>query len=152
MNLRAYLKKNKLTALEFARMHDFNSAIVYRSCDGSKRISPIQAEKIERCTNGEVSRSEAIWRDICFENKSYNKVFVANDSRNESNFVKLTYAEYGLFITVLDRESMSLIDLYSCFSDLEQNVNITVESLIKKGFLFEKEEEEENKEIPSGTV
>ena len=61
MILYRYLKANKIPAKRFAQNMGVHSETIYRSMKGSQRLSPDNAVKVEKITNGEVTRLEAMW-------------------------------------------------------------------------------------------
>jgi len=61
MILYKYLKTNKMSAKRFAELMGVHHETIYRSMKGSQRLSPDNAVKVEKVTNGKVTRLEAMW-------------------------------------------------------------------------------------------
>jgi len=61
MILRDWLLKEGLLPYQFARIAGFAPATIYKSLNGSQRLSARLAVVIEQVTGGEVTRTEAVW-------------------------------------------------------------------------------------------
>lgn len=63
MLLEDWLKETSVRRIELARRTGIDPSIIYRCLSGERKFSPDQAVKIEKATNGSVSRSEVIWAE-----------------------------------------------------------------------------------------
>lgn len=61
MLLKDWLNKNQVTPYKFAKEIGMATSTIYKNLAGTQRMSTRFAVKVEEQTNGEVTRSEAIW-------------------------------------------------------------------------------------------
>jgi len=61
MNLKTYLAKNEFKPTPWALKHSISPSVISRYLAG-RRLSPENAERIERATDGEVSRMELLYK------------------------------------------------------------------------------------------
>lgn len=61
MNLKEYLKKNKISAATFARDNQLSIATVYRVYQGRANLTAAVAERIAEATGGKVTKEKVMW-------------------------------------------------------------------------------------------
>ena len=67
MILRDWLRKEGLLPYQFARIAGFAPATIYKSVSGDQRLSARLAVIVEDLTDGEVTRTEAVWPEDFIE-------------------------------------------------------------------------------------
>ena len=67
MILKDWLKRESLPPYQFARMAGLAPATIYKSIAGTQRLSARLAVQIEEMTDGQVSRTEAVWPEDFIE-------------------------------------------------------------------------------------
>ena len=71
MLLKDWLENEGLLPYQFARMAGFAPATIYKSISGDQRLSARLAVKVETITEGQVSRTEAVWPEDFIEIDEY---------------------------------------------------------------------------------
>jgi DNA-binding transcriptional regulator YdaS (Cro superfamily) len=64
MTLKEYLQQENLKPYQFARKYGIAPSTIYKVLKGNQTLSVKLALHIERCTEGRVSRAEALWPDF----------------------------------------------------------------------------------------
>lgn len=64
MLLKDYLTKNKITLRQFSKLCDISATKLCFILSGKKSALKKHAERIEKATNGEVSRFEVLWPEM----------------------------------------------------------------------------------------
>ena len=67
MILKDWIKKENIKAYKFAKKIGMAKATIYKTLAGQQRMSSKFAVIVEKATNGEVSRTEAVWPEIFTE-------------------------------------------------------------------------------------
>ena len=67
MILRDWLRREGLLPYQFARLAGFAPATIYKSVSGDQRLSARLAVIVEDLTDGEVTRTEAVWPEDFIE-------------------------------------------------------------------------------------
>jgi DNA-binding transcriptional regulator YdaS (Cro superfamily) len=67
MILRDWLRKEGLLPYQFAKLAGFAPATIYKSVSGDQRLSARLAVIVEDLTDGEVTRTEAVWPEDFIE-------------------------------------------------------------------------------------
>ena len=67
MILRDWLRKEGLLPYQFAKLAGFAPATIYKSVSGDQRLSARLAVIVEELTDGEVTRTEAVWPEDFIE-------------------------------------------------------------------------------------
>jgi len=58
MQLRTYLRRNRISATQFAKSVGKSKSLLTLVLQGKRRVSPALAKEIERVTNGDVPKHE----------------------------------------------------------------------------------------------
>ena len=91
MILKDWLKSNSIKPYVFAKSMGMAPATIYRNLAGKQRMSARFAVKVEAETNGQVSRTEAVWPEAFIKKTK-------KEARHRSNFeFKMERSRIGIY-------------------------------------------------------